>query len=118
MRSQPALAGDRGGRDPVVDEGDESSEIERMMRSSEEPFDASGVGWTLVVASFAEEARAREVIEEYQQKGFRAGLVEGSGRFRVGLGQFSNLEQAKMAREIYRTDLPPSTWFLDLENPK
>ena len=96
---------------------DEMSEEERYMRGPG-GVDTSGVGWTLIVASFSDIDRAEVLRKEYEDKGFRAGVIQGATRFRVGVGQFPGLDEARAGLVTYKEQLPPTTWFLDIEKPK
>ena len=81
-------------------------------------MDTSGKGWTLIVASFSEEERANVVMEEYKAKGYKSAVIQGATRFRVAVGQFPTLEEARSGLEAYKEELPPTTWFLDIEKPR
>ena len=81
-------------------------------------IDTAGAGWTLIVASFSERERAEVVRLEYEEKGFITGVLQGATRFRVGVGQFPDLDYARTALANYKEQLPPTTWFLDIEKPK
>ena len=96
---------------------EEMSEEERYMRGPG-GVDTSGVGWTLIVASFSDADRAEVLRKEYEDKGFRSGVIQGSTRFRVGIGQFPGLDEARAGLVTYKGQLPPTTWFLDIEKPK
>lgn len=81
-------------------------------------IDTSGQGWTLIVASFSEEERANVVMEEYAVKGYKSAVIQGATRFRVAVGQFPTLEEARSGLESFKEALPPTTWFLDIEKPR
>ena len=93
------------------------SDEERHMRGPG-GVDTSAVGWTLVVASFSDQERADVLRQEYEAKGFRSGVVKGATRYRVGVGQFPGLDEARAGLAAYKEELPPTAWFLDLEKPK
>lgn len=78
-------------------------------------IDLAGEGWTLVVASFSEAERAESVVAEYAEKGFKAAVLQGGTKFRVGVGQYPDLNTAKAGLEKFKEDLPPTTWFLDIQ---
>ena len=96
---------------------EEMPEEERYMRGPG-GVDTTAVGWTLVVASFSDIDRAEVLRREYEDKGFRSGVIQGATRFRVGIGQFPGLDEARTGLATYKDQLPPTTWFLDLEKPK
>ena len=78
-------------------------------------IDLAGEGWTLIVASFSEEERAANVVAEYAQKGFKAAVIKGGTKFRVGVGHYPDLDAAKAGLTKFKEDLPPTTWFLDIQ---
>lgn len=90
---------------------------ERYLRIPGE-IDTSGKGWTLIVASFSEEERASVVMEEYKAKGYKSAVIQGATRFRVAVGQFPTLDDARSGLEAFKEELPPTTWFLDIEKPR
>ncbi|MEM8485861.1 MAG: tetratricopeptide repeat protein [Bacteroidota bacterium] len=93
---------------------DEMPEDERYIRLPGE-IDLTGEGWTLIVASFSEQERAAVVVEEYTTKGFKSTILKGGTKYRVGVGQYPDLLTAKAGLEKFREELPPSTWFLDIQ---
>ena len=78
-------------------------------------IDLAGEGWTLIVASFSEVERAETVVADYIEKGFKATVLEGGAKFRVGVGQYPDLNAAKAGLEKFKDELPPTTWFLDIQ---
>ena len=56
--------------------------------------------------------------QEYEARGFRSGVVKGATRFRVGVGHFPGLDEARAGLAAYKEELPPTAWYLDLEKPK
>lgn len=93
---------------------EEMPEDERYIRLPGE-IDLAGEGWTLIVASFSEQERAATVVEEYTAKGFKAAILKGGTKFRVGVGQYPDLLSAKEGLEKFKDELPPSAWFLDIQ---
>ena len=96
---------------------EEMSEEERYIRGPG-GIDTTGVGWTLIVASFSDGERADVLRQEYEDKGFRSGVIKGATRFRVGVGQFPGLDEARAGLTANKDQFPPTTWFLDIEKPK
>jgi tetratricopeptide (TPR) repeat protein len=91
--------------------------LERMLKGPE-AIDQTAEGWVLVVASFADQERATGVMNEYTDKGFRSGVMKAPTRFRVILGHFPTLDEARAALAANKDQFPPNTWFLDLRNPR
>jgi hypothetical protein len=81
-------------------------------------LDVNGEGWTLIVGSFSEPDRAGVIMQEYRSKGYKSGVIQGATRFRVAVGQFPTLEDARAGLEVYKEELPPTTWFLDIQKPR
>ena len=96
---------------------EEMSDEERHMKGPN-GVDTSAVGWTLVVASFSDQERADVLRQEYEAKGFRSAVVKGATRYRVGVGQFPGLDEARAGLAAFKEELPPTAWFLDLRKPK
>ncbi len=78
-------------------------------------MDLAGEGWTLIVGSFNEEDRALLVVDDYKVKGFKSAVLKGGTRYRVGVGQFPDLDAARAGLEKFKEELPPTTWFLDIQ---
>ena len=78
-------------------------------------IDLEGTGWTLVVASFSDKERAENVVVDYQGKGYKAAVLQGGTKYRVGVGQYPDLDAAKAGLEKFKEELPPTTWFLDIQ---
>lgn len=93
---------------------EEMPEDEKFIRLPGE-MDTTGEGWTLIVGSFNEEDRAQTVVEDYMAKGFKSAVLKGGTRFRVGVGQFPDLDAARAGLEKFKEELPPTTWFLDIQ---
>ncbi len=89
-------------------------EDEKFIRLPGE-MDITGEGWTLIVGSFNEEDRAQLVVEEYKAKGLKSAVLRGGTRFRVGVGQFPDLDTARAGLAKFKDELPPTTWFLDIQ---
>jgi len=96
---------------------EEMSDEERYMKGPG-GVDTTATGWTLVVASFSDQERADVLRQEYEAKGFRSGVVKGATRYRVSVGHFPGLDEARAGLVAYKEELPPTAWFLDLEKPK
>ena len=80
-----------------------------------EPIDRTAGGYTLVVFSDFSNSNANRVAATYGDQGFRTGVLDdqdgGRTRFRVGVGQFSTLEEAVAARDRLAGDgLPDDAW--------
>ena len=90
---------------------------ERYLRDPA-PFDTSAEGWTLVVGSFADAERAESLSAEYREKGYRTAVIKGATRYRVAVGQFPTLDDARSALKMFKDAFPPTTWFLDIQKPR
>ncbi|MEZ4699667.1 MAG: tetratricopeptide repeat protein [Rhodothermales bacterium] len=90
---------------------------ERMFKGPE-PIDQAAEGWVFVVASFADQERAAGVMKEYQEKGYRSGVMKAPTRYRVILGHFPTLDEARNVLAAHKDEFPPNTWFLDLQKPR
>ncbi len=93
---------------------DTMPEDEKFIRMPGE-IDLEGEGWTLIVASFSEQERAEGVVVEYQDKGYKSAVFKGGTKYRVGVGQFPDLDAAKAGLQKFKEELPPTTWFLDIQ---
>ena len=64
--------------------------------------------WTVQVGSFVKEEEAKSRAEKLKSKGYNAfylpGTVEGKTWFRVNVGTFATLEEAKRANEKFTAD--------------
>ncbi|MFK7848773.1 MAG: tetratricopeptide repeat protein [Rhodothermales bacterium] len=89
-------------------------EDEKYIRMPGE-IDLEGEGWTLVVASFSEQERAESVVVEYQDKGYKSAVFKGGTKYRVGVGQYPDLDTAKAGLLKFKEELPPTTWYLDIQ---
>ena len=93
------------------------SDEERYLRGPGE-LDTNGVGWTLIIGSFVKAENADALSTEYREKGFKSAVIEGATRFRVGVGHFPTLEDARNGLKIVKDEFPPTTWFLDIQKPR
>ena len=96
---------------------DAMSDEERYLRGPD-PIDTTGEGWTLVVGSFENPESAEALSAEYREKGYKSAVIEGATRFRVGVGHFPGLEEARSGLKMFKEEFPPTTWFLDIQKPR
>ena len=82
-----------------------------------EPIDRTRGGYTIVVASEANEERAQGWAEGWRAQGFRTIVLShtqnGAALYRVGVGQFDLLEEAARVRDALTGNaLPGDAWVL------
>ena len=87
-----------------------------LLRGDEDIDQALG-GYTIVVFSETNEARARNTAQSWREQGFRVIILpymqNGATRYRVGIGQFELLEEAVRTRDVLAGDeLPQDAWIL------
>ncbi len=104
--------------DDSVDEASDSLSVEDLYILGDEAIDVDGVGWTLIVGSFEIEEEAEASKQEYAAMGLKSGIIQVGERFRVGVGQFPGLDEARAGLAKYKDVLPQLTWFLDIEKPR
>ena len=83
----------------------------------DEDIDQTLGGYTIVVFSETNEARARNTAQSWREQGFRVIILpdmqNGATRYRVGIGQFELLEEAVRTRDVLAGDeLPQDAWIL------
>ena len=91
--------------------------------ASQPSVDPSQGGWTFVVASADEHQEAAAALDTHRERfglrGFPAGVLttrrDGSRQHRAILGQFSSEEEARMALDHFKRELPEETRLLRLE---
>jgi hypothetical protein len=79
-------------------------------------------GWTLVVASETSRQAAETTLRRYAEwfkrtdlsLGIVEGTVEGTTRYRVGVGQFDSQSEMQSALSRLQDRLPTGTWPLQL----
>jgi hypothetical protein len=89
----------------------------------EQGIDPSAGGWTVVVASRSEQSAAAELVETFRQRfSDRAvpvdlvqGTVDGTTRYRVGIGQFASQIEAAAFLDANSDSLPNGAWTLELD---
>lgn len=99
------------------------SESTSEQTSGSAELDPSSGGWTIVVASRAEEAAASSLTDTYRSRfdaqevpiGIIAGNVDNATRYRVGIGQFDSRSEAQGFLEESGSELPDGAWILNLE---
>lgn len=90
-------------------------DVESTPLRSAEGIDASAGGFTIIVYSETSRGGAADVAERYRDDGFRTSVLEyqenGTTRYRVGVGQFSTLDEAAEARDrLAGGEVPEDAW--------
>ena len=86
-------------------------------------FDREKVSWTLVVASYLEQAPADTAAAQYRKHLHRTGYPvevigetsEGVTRYRVVVGQFETLRAAQAARQELAAEISRYAWLLHVQ---
>lgn len=116
--------GTSGDRSPSSSEGDpEASGGTTADASPQQGLDPSAGGWTVVVASRNDRGTATDLVETYRQRltdrnvpvDLIEGTVDGSTRYRVGVGQFGSQIEAETFLDANGSSLPDGAWPLELE---
>ena len=81
---------------------------------SQQDFDTTAEGYTLIVGSTVIEADAVEGIQRYRQLGLPAAVLsyveDGSVRYRLAVGRYESAAVADQARQEMADRLPDGTW--------
>jgi len=91
--------------------------------SSSTGFNRSQGGYTIVVASRTSESQARSVVEQFRRDlsdtNLPVDIVTGSSgnvtRYRVGIGQFSSLSDARARLSQMQSRLPNGSWPVQIQ---
>lgn len=79
------------------------------------PFDRDVVSWTIVFASYPDQASADAEVARYRtvysDTGYPIDVIQDGGQYRVIVGQFEKLAEAQTAQQGL-ADVPLSAWLL------
>jgi len=115
--------GTSGERSPSSSESDPGASGDSAPDRPQQGLDPSAGGWTVVVASRGDRGTATDLVETYRQRfddrdvpvDLIEGTVDGSTRYRVGVGQFRSQIEAESFLDANSSAMPDGAWPLELE---
>lgn len=104
-----------------AEEDDASAEDEASSEELQAEIDVTADGYTLVIISRRDRSTLENMLESYRETfvpmGYPASVLAppaGETRYRLGLGQFDDPDEALEAREALEDQIPGDSWVLRL----
>lgn len=102
---------------PTLSKEETSSGADASSSASSAGTETAETGWTVVVASLANDGPAQEVARTYRDRvtgvdySVHVRRSPENGRYRVGIGTFSSFEAARSAMQEMEGVLPDDVWL-------
>jgi hypothetical protein len=118
-----STSGTSGQNAPSSSEGSSETSEAASADTPQQGLNPSAGGWTVVVASRGDRGTAADLAETYRQRfddrnvpvDLIEGTVDGTTRYRVGVGQFGSQIEAETFLDANDASLPNGAWPLELK---